>query len=70
MRRTSVEIDEERLDRAQQVLGTRGIKDTIDRALEEVVRADLRRRLAERLRSGHGVDRGEELLAESRRWRR
>lgn len=70
MRRTSLEIDEERLTRAQRVLGTHGIKDTIDRALEEVLRADLRRRLAGRLRTGEGIDRGEEVLEASRRWRR
>ena len=68
MRRTSIEIDEHRLSRAKRVLGTSGIKDTVDRALEEVVRADLRRRLAERLRSGRGIDRGEEILEASRRW--
>lgn len=70
MRRTSVMIDDERLGRAQRVLGTTGVKDTIDRALEEVLRTDLRRRLAERIRSGEGIDRGEEVLDESRRWRR
>lgn len=70
MRRTSVEIDEDRLERAQRVLGTRGIKDTVDRALEEVVRADLRRRLAERVKSGRGIDRGEDVLEASRRWQR
>jgi len=70
MRRTSVEIDERQLDRAQRVLGTVGIKDTIDRALDEVIRADLRRRLAERLKSGKGIDRGAEVLEESRRWQR
>ncbi len=70
MRRTSLEIDEDRLTRAQQVLGTKGVKDTIDRALDEVLRADLRRRLAERLRTGEGIDRGEEILAASRRWQR
>lgn len=70
MRRTSLEIDEERLARAQRALGTTGIKDTIDRALDEVHRAELRRRLAERIRSGKGIDRGEELLEASRRWRR
>lgn len=69
MRRTSVELDEGRLERAQRVLGTSGIKDTIDRALEEVVRSDLRRRLAERVKSGHGIDRGEEVLDASRRWK-
>lgn len=64
-----MEIDEERLTRAQEVLGTSGIKDTVDRALREVIRADLRRRLTERIRSGEGVDRSPELLEESRRWR-
>jgi len=70
MRRTSLEIDEEQLTRAQHVLGTTGIKDTIDRALEEVLRADLRRRLAERIRSGEGIDRGDEILTAARRWER
>lgn len=70
MRRTSLEIDEERLARAQQALGTTGIKDTIDRALDEVHRAELRRRLALRIHSGEGVDRGDELLKASRRWQR
>ncbi|HEX6203257.1 MAG TPA: DUF2191 domain-containing protein [Thermoanaerobaculia bacterium] len=70
MRRTSLAIDEERLARAQQALGTTGVKDTIDRALDEVYRAELRRRLAERVRTGEGVDRGVELLAASRRWQR
>lgn len=70
MRRTSLEIDEERLARAQRVLGTKGVKDTIDRALEEVLRADLRRRLADRVRTGEGIDRGDEVLEASRRWQR
>jgi Arc/MetJ family transcription regulator len=69
MRRTSIELDEEELTRAQAVLGTKGVKDTIDRALQEVIRADLRKRLAERIRTGEGIDRGEEILEASRRWR-
>lgn len=70
MRRTSLDIDEEQLSRAQRVLGTKGVKDTIDRALEEVLRADLRRQLAERIRTGEGIDRGDDLLDASRRWQR
>lgn len=70
MRRTSLEIDEERLARAQRALGTTGVKDTIDRALDEVHRAELRRRLAARIRSGDGIDRGDEVFAASRRWQR
>ena len=52
------------------LLGPVEAAETVDRALEEVLRADLRRRLAERVRSGEGIDRGEEVLRESRRWRR
>jgi Arc/MetJ family transcription regulator len=70
MRRTSLEIDDALLSRAQRVLGTTGVKDTVDRALQEVLQADLRRRLADRVRSGKGVDRGEDVLAASRKWRR
>jgi Arc/MetJ family transcription regulator len=70
MRRTSIELDEEQLTRAQRVLGTTGVKDTIERAFDQVLRADLRRRLAERIRTGEGIDRGDEVLDESRRWRR
>jgi len=70
MRRTSLEIDEERLSRAQKVLGTTGVKDTIERALDEVLRADLRRQLADRIRTGQGVDRSEKLFEATRRWQR
>jgi Arc/MetJ family transcription regulator len=70
MRRTSLEIDEELLAQAQRVLGTSGVKDTVDRALDEILRADLRQRLAERIRTGDGIDRSEELLEASRRWQR
>jgi Arc/MetJ family transcription regulator len=70
MRRTSLEIDEERLSRAQKVLGTTGVKDTIERALDEVLRADLRRQLADRIRTGLGVDRSDALFEATRRWQR
>ena len=70
MKRTSIEIDEARLTRAQSALGTTGVKDTIDVALQEVIRTDLRRRLAARIRSGEGIDRGQEVLDASRGWQR
>ncbi|MGH9138235.1 MAG: type II toxin-antitoxin system VapB family antitoxin [Acidimicrobiales bacterium] len=60
--RTTIEIDERRLAAAREVLGTHGIKDTVDRALDEVVRAALRRRLSERLATQQGVDFSTELL--------
>jgi Arc/MetJ family transcription regulator len=65
-RRTTIEIDEGRLARAQAVLGTTGLKDTVDEALDEVIRCDPRRRLADRIATGDGVDRSEELFAETR----
>ena len=62
--RTSLVIDEELVDRARTILGTKGIKDTIDVALTEVVRAERRRRLVERFRSGTGMD--DDVLSEAR----
>ena len=47
--------------------GDKGLR---DQALEDSQRANLRNRLAKRVRSGKGVSRGEELLAASRQWRR
>jgi Arc/MetJ family transcription regulator len=67
MRRTSIELDETQLVRVQRVLGTSGVKDTIDRAFDEVLRASLRRRLAQRVSRGDGVDRSVEILDASRR---
>ena len=67
IRRTTIEIDEELLEKAQGVLGTTGLKDTVDAALDGVVRAHLRRRLADRIKSGKGIDRGERILRAARR---
>jgi Arc/MetJ family transcription regulator len=67
VRRTSIELDDEQLRQVQRVLGTSGVKATIERAFDEVLRADLRRRLAARIRSGIGIDRAEEVFENSRR---
>ena len=65
-RRTTLEVDEALLSRAQRALGTTGIKDTVEKAFEEAIRRDLRERLARRISSGSGIDRSPDLLAESR----
>lgn len=44
------------LRRAQDVLGTKGIRDTIDRALHEVDRVAALRRAADLVRSGKARD--------------
>lgn len=63
-------VDDELLAQAQSALGTAGLKDTVDRALTEAVRAQRRRELMERLETGEGFDR--ELLSDEVRrshWR-
>jgi Arc/MetJ family transcription regulator len=68
-RRTTIEMDEELLEAAQAALGTRGLKETVDRALTEVVRASRRRALADRLMSGAGLDLDDQTISSARRWR-
>jgi len=45
MRRTTLDIDEDMLAKAREILGTRGIKDTVDEALREIVRIEAGKRL-------------------------
>ncbi len=52
--------------RAQEALGTSGLKETVDKAFREAVGRHLRERLAERISTGEGIDRSPELLAASR----
>lgn len=61
-----MKIDEQRLQRARASPGTPGLDAADHRAAKEVVRSALRRRLAERIRSGRGIDRGEDMLEASR----
>lgn len=65
-RRTTIEIDDDLLARAQQALGTTGLKDTVDAAFSEAIRRSLRERLAKRIAEGTGIDRGPGLLADTR----
>jgi len=65
-RRTTLEVDDALLRKAQEALGTKGLKETVDRAFQEAVRRHLRERLAGRIVTGSGIDRSPELLGESR----
>jgi Arc/MetJ family transcription regulator len=47
-KRTSVNLDQELVRRAGEVLGTRRTTDTLHEAMREVVRLDQRRRLSRR----------------------
>lgn len=56
MRKTTLVINDEILAQARAILGTHGLKDTIDRALEQVVIQDSRRALLSRLAALEGLD--------------
>jgi Arc/MetJ family transcription regulator len=56
LRKTSVEISEELLAAVQRVLATSTIKETIDAAFREVLRAEARRDEVEALTSMSGMD--------------
>jgi hypothetical protein len=48
-RKTSFEVDFQKVDAAREVLGTRSLTDTVDAALDEVIRLRQRERLVELL---------------------
>ncbi len=50
--KTSIEIDKELATEAAEILGTTTLRETVDTALREVVRARLRHELADALRAG------------------
>lgn len=50
--KTTVDVDRKLADEAAEILGTNSLKDTVNGALREVVRAEGRRELAEAIRSG------------------
>lgn len=50
--KTTVDVDKQLAAEAAEILGTRTLKETVNTALGEVVRAEARRRLAERVRAG------------------
>jgi Arc/MetJ family transcription regulator len=56
MRKTTLELDEDLFDRTRQVLGTRGLKETVQRAFEEVLTLDARRRAIKQLQALDGLD--------------
>ncbi len=68
-RKTSVEINEDLLTSVQRILSTATLKDTIERAFQEIVRAEARREEVEALSILRGMDLlDEEVMAGA--WRR
>jgi uncharacterized protein (DUF362 family) len=56
MHRTTLVIDPRKLAKARAVLKTKGIKDTVERALDEVIAYEARRKAVEQLRGMHGLE--------------
>ena len=68
MRKTSVIIDDRLLEQARSLLGTASIRDTIDRALREILRAEARRQEVAALSEMDGLDlANKEIMAKA--WR-
>jgi len=53
--KTSLVIDREKLAKARKILGTSTLADTVDGALDEVIRLDARRRLLRRIEREGGI---------------
>ncbi len=68
MRKTSVEINDRLMREARRVLGASSIKETIDSALREVVRAEARRQEVRALSRMDGLDLANEGVM-SKAWR-
>ncbi len=68
MRKTTLELDEALFEQTRQVLGTRGLKATVQRAFEEVLALDARQRAIRQLQEMEGLDLDRpEVMAEA--WR-
>jgi Arc/MetJ family transcription regulator len=66
VQRTTVELDSELLAEVRAVLGTTGIRDTIDAAFARIVRQARRQALLEQLLTGSGLDLGPAYLVAAR----
>ena len=67
MTKRLVDIDDTLLTNAQELLGAETMKETVNRALEEVINLDRRRRLLQRASNGDGLDLGSEVTRSA--WR-
>ena len=56
MHRTTLVLDDRKLAKARRLLRTKGIKDTIEAALDEVIAYEARRRAVDQLRNLEGLD--------------
>jgi len=56
MHRTTIVLDQKKLAKVRRILGTTGIKETVERAFDEILALQLRKRHMERLIKQEGLD--------------
>lgn len=56
MHKTTLVLDVAKVNKVKKLLGTKSIRDTIDRALDEILALEGRRRLVTKLRTMQGLD--------------
>jgi Arc/MetJ family transcription regulator len=56
VRKTTLDVDDELVNQAARILGTSGLKATVDRALREVIAREARERLIDQLKVMDGLD--------------
>lgn len=56
MHRTTLVLDDKKLAKVRKLLGTKGIKETVERALDEIIAYDARRKAVEQLQQMKGLD--------------
>ena len=70
MKKTTLEYDPELLGEVRRLLGTKGLKATVHRAFEEVIRARATEAFIARLSTMDGLDLDKpEVMAKAWRWR-
>lgn len=68
MHRTTINLDQKKLSKVRRLLGTTGIKDTVERAFDEILAMELRKRAVERLIKMDGLELGDSTITASA-WR-
>lgn len=56
MHKTTIVVDDKKLAKVRRLLGTKGIRDTYEAALDEVIAVRGRRAVVEQLRTMRGLD--------------
>lgn len=56
MHRMTLVLDDKQLLKVKKILGTKGIKDTIEKAFAEILAMEQRKKLVARLRTMEGLD--------------